>query len=163
MAEEVERLNLPVELELLTKDTKAPSRCTPLQPRIWRISGRSEASWFYPSQIFWEVWCFSPALVTSSGGWPTAGVGPISPFSALSSPLLWQARLWSLTLSKKRSYLEVAPVVRIYDTMIMIYTYIYIHMIMIYTTPTHNLLKYCKQLSTKKSSNVSYQAVSWTS
>ena len=34
MAEEVERLNLPVELELLTKDTKAPSRCTPLQPRI---------------------------------------------------------------------------------------------------------------------------------
>ena len=31
------------------------------------------------------------------------------------------------------------------------------------TTPTHNLLKYCKQLSTKKSSNISYQAVSWTS
>ena len=31
------------------------------------------------------------------------------------------------------------------------------------TTPTHNLLKYCKQLSTKKCSNVSNQAVSWTS
>ena len=70
----------------------------------------------FPSTCYIQWWL--------ANGWR----GPdLAILSVVFSPLLWQARLWSLTLSKKRSYLEVAPVVRIYDTMIMIYTYIYIY------------------------------------